>query len=140
MELKLIRYPQDDVTLGSLWINGSFQCFTLEDVLREPFIKVDKQTAIPNGRYHVTLTKSQRFGIVTPRLWDVPQFDAIRIHPGNNTADTEGCILVGRTKGRKSIGESRLAFDELMSKLSKATEDIWIEIERAPMDTTTQVA
>ena len=125
MELTLKRTTfNPDCTFGTLSVNGTFECFTLEDAYRQlDNGTVDKwkgRTAIPNGTYHVTIDFSARFGQPMPHVLDVPQFDGIRIHPGNTDADTEGCILLGRTKGIESIGESRLAFDAFFPKLQAA--------------------
>ena len=66
------------------------------------------------------LTMSQRFSRVLPLLLNVPMFEGIRIHPGNTSADTEGCILVGWGKGTDQITQSRDAFASLFSKLRGA--------------------
>jgi len=134
MQLRLDRIQIDpDVTIGSLAIDGTWQCWTLEDVVRPKAVKVPGQTAIPFGRYRVIITPSPRFGRELPLLIDVPFFSGVRIHPGNTAADTEGCILVGTERGAdgKSITRSRQAFDNLFIKLSDALarrDQIWLEI------------
>lgn len=116
MDLSLIRRTfTDRSTIGDLSIDGAFECFTLEDCVRE--VKIPGKTAIPYGRYHVVIDYSLRFKRLLPLLLDVPGFTGIRIHPGNTDADTEGCILVGLTEGRDSIGNSRAAFNALFQKL-----------------------
>lgn len=133
---------EESVTRGRLAIDGVFQCYTLEDVIRErPGVpvsewKIKNETAIPAGRYRVVLTFSQRFQRVTPELLDVPGFTGIRIHPGNTAHDTSGCILVGTTRsGEQAIGGSRAAFNDLMDKLLSTGQEIWIEIENpAPLE------
>jgi hypothetical protein len=109
-------------------IDGAFECYTLEDVVRPAGEKVYGQTAIPEGRYRVKLTMSNRFKIVLPLLENVPNFEGVRIHPGNTAADTDGCILVGQSKTSNSIGASRLAFDRLFARLQACKEDIWITV------------
>jgi len=139
MNLDLRRYKsRANTTLGSLYIDGEFQCFTLEDVVREVIgepvskWKVKGETAIPVGRYEVQLTLSQRFGRILPILLNVPGFSGIRIHSGNTTADTEGCILVGENlQGGNTILQSRAAMSGLMAKLQDAVnhnEKIWITV------------
>jgi len=134
MQLRLERVQIDhDVTIGSLSADGVWQCWTLEDVVRPKHIKVPGQTAIPAGRYRVLITPSPRFKRDLPLLVDVPNFSGVRIHPGNTAADTEGCILVGAERGAdgKSIGRSRVAFDNLFIKLTDVLarrEQIWLEI------------
>jgi hypothetical protein len=110
-------------------IDGAFECYTLEDVVRPNGEKVYGQTAIPEGRYQIKLTMSNRFKIVLPLLENVPNFEGVRIHPGNTAADTDGCILVGQTKTSNSIGSSRVAFDKLFSRLQAHKGEIWLTVK-----------
>ncbi len=129
MELQVKRTDfSDDSTIGELSVNGQFECYTLEDKVRP--VKIAGKTAIPPGRYEVIINFSQRFGYPLPLLLNVPDFEGVRIHPGNTPANTEGCILVGETKSENFIGQSRIAFDQLFEKLkaAAATEKIFIEI------------
>lgn len=130
MKLEMIRSPSSaKSTIGRLLVDGSFQCFTLEDVVRR--LKIAHETAIPAGTYKVIITWSNRFKRRLPRLVGVPGYDGILIHPGNDAADTDGCILVGATVAKDWVGSSRAAFDALFSKLEQADE-IWITIKDAP--------
>jgi hypothetical protein len=133
MELRLARKTLTGrATIGELSIDGAFECYTLEDCVRP--VKIKGVTAIPEGRYRVIITHSQRFKRLLPLLLNVPQFEGVRIHPGNAAGDTEGCVLVGRTKGKDFVGESRAAFEKLFARLSAAvaTEAIYINIKDAP--------
>lgn len=113
-------------TIGQLWVDGIEFCFTLEDPVREKEgvpvkgWKIQGDTAIPRGIYNVEITYSNRFQRDLPILENVEGFTGIRIHPGNTSVDTEGCILVGRTRGENFVGESRAAFNELFSMIEKA--------------------
>ncbi len=130
MKLTLIRDKSlGSSTLGHLSVDGVFQCVTLEDITRP--IKVAGKTAIPTGTYEVQLTMSNRFKKVLPLLLKVPNFEGVRIHCGNTSEDTEGCILVGKTIGgdRNSIGSSKLAFAELMTKMQNYNGKITLEIK-----------
>lgn len=121
MQMRLIRTDCTDAsTIGELFIDGEFQCYTLEDVVRPDGDKIKGKTAIPTGEYEVRITYSNRFKREMPLLLDVPMFEGIRIHPGNTAADTEGCILVGRVKGSDRIGESKAAYAELLERLEQA--------------------
>lgn len=122
MKLLLERLQIDaDVTIGSLSIDGAWQCWTLEDTVRpDGAPKVFGQTAIPFGTYGIDITMSPHFGRLLPLLLNVPNFTGARIHPGNTTADTEGCILVGQDRLGKSLGNSRAAFDVLFPILRDA--------------------
>jgi hypothetical protein len=131
MELQLARVLSPvDCTIGRLSVDGLFECWTLEDVVRLG-TKVFGQTAIPAGRYRVDITRSQRFGRMLPILLAVPGFEGVRIHSGNTAADTEGCILVGQDKEHNSIVGSRLALAALQPKIAGAlarAQDVWITI------------
>lgn len=117
-------------TLGRLTIDGEPQCYTLEDLERE--VKIHGETAIPVGVYEVIITPSARFKRNLPLLVDVPNFSGVRIHPGNSSADTGGCILVGDVPDIQAnwLGASRNAFNRLFPKIQKAleTEKVYLEI------------
>lgn len=133
MKLLLQRLEfQPTRTFGALSIDGTFQCWTLEDVVREPGVKVFGQTAIPFGEYRVALTRSERFQRVLPLLLAVPNFYGVRIHAGNTEADTEGCILVGTDRLATGIGRSRVALDGLLAKMRARplTEPVTLSIVR----------
>lgn len=119
-------------TIGKMYIDGVEYCYTLEDVVREE--KVYGETAIPAGRYRVDITHSNRFDCDMPLLVGVPNFEGIRIHPGNTDKDTHGCILVGTHLGedRNSITESRAAYYRVFQKIRDAIdvgEEVWIEVK-----------
>ncbi len=129
MNLKLIRkYPADDCVIGELSVNDQFECYTLEDVERP--VKLAGMTAIPRGNYEIVITFSERFQVPLPLLLGVPNYSGVRIHPGNNAANTDGCILPGKGKTENSVTESRVAFEALFSKLYAASkvEKIFLEI------------
>ncbi len=130
MNLQLIRNKSSaKSTIGRLLIDGAFECWTLEDVVRPA--KIAHETAIPAGRYKVVITESARFKRRLPLLVGVPGFDGIRIHPGNSDVDTDGCILVGNAAAKDWISGSRLAFDALFAKLD-AGQGATITIVDAP--------
>lgn len=122
MELTVKRFEfGTNYTIGKLSVDGVYECYTLELKVREPFVKVQGQTAIPQGTYKVTIDYSNRFGKDMPHVLDVPQFEGVRIHQGNTDKDTEGCILLGNTwAGGDFIGNSVLAFNAFFPKLEAA--------------------
>lgn len=133
----------DTYTISKLFINGVFECFILEDKLREnqgssefgvAYQKVMGRTAIPSGKYKVDITYSQRFKRFLPLLNGVPGFKGVRIHPGNTDKDTEGCLLPGQWNKGGIVTKSRATFDALFVKLLATTqigEEITLEIIRS---------
>lgn len=128
MKLKLIRKEFTDYSsIGEMLIDGEKFCFTLEDAARE--IKIPKQTAIPYGSYEVITNYSDRFKKVMPLLLNVPGFEGVRIHNGNTDKDTEGCILLGYTKQKNFIGNSKTAFSDFMKLLTKGLKQGKVRLE-----------
>ena len=136
MELKLIRREfTDKSTIGELYVDDDAMqtCYTLEDVVRAE--KVKGETAIPVGKYEVICTYSPRFKRDLPLLLKVPNFEGVRIHPRNDSSNTEGCILVGLDKMKDRIQRSRDAFNTLYAQIKEARsygEQVWITIEGNP--------
>lgn len=108
-EIKIIRDTfTDNTTIGKLYINNEFFCFTLEDAVRDYGVKVKGATAIPRGNYYVKISKSYRFKRDMPMVFTEPNgyelinrgvsFKGIRMHGGNTHKNTEGCILVAFKK------------------------------------------
>jgi len=126
MQITVKRLHKTDTsTIGELLVDGIFECYTLEDIERP--VKIKAETAIPKGTYKVIINQSNRFKRLMPLLLNVPNFEGVRIHAGNTNHDTEGCILVGRTRYKDFIGQSRKAYDKLFKKM-QAAKDITITI------------
>lgn len=149
MELRLKRIAlRESYTIGRLSINGTYFCDTCEDRVRDNNRdgdlddigegKVAGQTAIPYGTYKVTMNVqspkySQRASYAwckgfLPRLLDVPHFEGILIHAGNDATHSAGCILVGENKVRGQVINSMATLKRLYNLL-KGAEDITIIIE-----------
>ena len=128
-ELKLLRFKAtDDATLGKLYINDEFECYTLEDEHRE--VKVAGETRIPAGRYRLVGRPyggfynryKERFkpwhkGMI--QVSNVPNFEHILIHCGNTDDHTAGCVLVGRSynEDNMTIQSSAVAYEQLYKKV-----------------------
>lgn len=141
MEIKVIRKTfTKESTIGEMFINGVFHCYTLEDYDRDSNkdgdlddageAKVYGLTAIPRGIYKLVLSFSNRFQKYLPEIQNVKGFEGIRIHAGNKAADSHGCILLGTTKGTNFVGASVAAMTKFMAELKRVekTEKITIEI------------
>lgn len=142
MEIEVKRIIKSDTsTIGEIYINGIKECYCIEDKDRgltdsmsEEEIKSKKIhgiTAIPSGRYNVVISFSNRFQKYLPELIGVKGFAGIRIHSGNTSADSEGCILPGLTKTTDFVGNSVKAFTSLFSKMKavEKKEKIYITIK-----------
>lgn len=152
MELTLNTLRREaDWSMGEMLVNNDWLCWTLEDAVREvdfngdgrvdvsevAKFKVKGETAIPSGRYRVTLENSPKYGPNTMTINEVPGFTYIRIHPGNSAVDTEGCLLLGmdleQSSGRIKGGTSKPAVEALKAKVMKviaAGESVWLTINR----------
>jgi len=141
MKLEVLRFSsQKDSTLGLLFdiTNGDrkFMAYTLEDEHRD--VKVMHETRIPAGTYRITLRTvggfhakyTKRFGeLHKGMLWlmDVPNFEYILIHAGNDDDDTSGCLLVGDTQTQNVtsdgfVGSSVNAYKRIYKPIAEAIE------------------
>ena len=153
MKIKVERkWKKATYTIGRLYVDGLYYFNTLEDRDRglrqtDPisFIKTRKvagETAIPAGIYRVTMnvTSPKYAGVswywslcrgMMPRLLDVPGFEGILIHPGNDALDTRGCILVGKNTKVGKLTDSKACFKHLYGLMKEASdkgEEITIEL------------
>lgn len=147
MELLVTRnWKKADYTIGRLYVQGSLFCNTLENTVREIKPngkgKIAGKTAIPAGRYEVTMnvispkySKKKAFAWCEgrlPRLLNVPYFEGVLIHSGNTAADTDGCLLVGENKVKGGLVNSMATLKRLWQLLEEARkrgEEIWITYE-----------
>lgn len=149
MEIKVLRYSDNgESTLGLMFINGKFECYTLEDEART--LKVWGETRIPEGTYEIGLRTEgghhqrykARFGDMHKgmlQVKNVPNFKHILIHIGNDDDDTAGCLLVGSSANNNQrvdgfISGSTSAYTHLYPKIVKALENeelVHITYERA---------
>lgn len=106
--LTLIRYTRTETAiLGSLYLNGAFVCYTLENAAK----------AIPCGVYNVQNSQSPKFKRELPLIWNakVPAKRGVRVHRGNSYSDSSACVLVGmgrnyvKPTAEPSLLESALA-------------------------------
>ncbi len=123
MKIDIKRRPSTATSTLSEWlVDGVFECYGIEDVVRPAGEKVWGKTAIPAGTYQVVVSWSPRFKRQLPLLLNVPGFAGVRIHSGNTSADTEGCLLPGTGAGKDMVTNSRVAFDKLFKKIEAAAK------------------
>lgn len=141
MRLTLIRIAnRPTYCIGKLYIDGVYFCDVIEDVDRglkdemteEEILKkkVKGETAIPTGIYPVTITYSPKYKKNMPLISNVKGYSGIRIHSGNTSKDTEGCLIVGKNKEVGKVLESRKMYNLLYKELVKTKERIIIDIMR----------
>ena len=158
MELLLKRIARRPAyTIGRLYIDGKLFCDTVEDRDRDlnrngrfdnGEVKAYAETAIPNGRYRVTMKVQSpkfsqkagykwwrpdgRYGML-PRLLNVPSFEGILIHAGSTARSSAGCIIVGRNTVVGGVTDSMNTCKKLYPMLWDAEinrkEKIWITVE-----------
>ena len=87
---------KEEKTLGVLLLNGEFYGYTLEDTVRPDNIKIKHKTAIHSGHYSLSIRYSNKYKERRVFLNDVPLFQGIQIHGGNDEDDTSGCILAAK--------------------------------------------
>ena len=135
MKLQVVRTQFGrDATNGLLFIDGLFECYTLEDQYQE--VKVMHETCIPEGTYDIKFRTvggfherykkrygNSHYGML--HLQDVPGFTYILIHAGNTDEHTSGCLIVGETQQDLDvsedgfIGSSGKAYVKLYNKIAK---------------------
>ena len=144
MNIKVIAYKKTATTVVSrLYINNHFECYILEDVdrglkqsmtLKEILaIKKPGITAIPEGKYNLDITYSNRFKKDMPLILNVPGYEGIRIHPGNYAVNTDGCLLPGTGEVPDIVTNSVIAFHAFFEKLIPAVKrgNVTLEIIRS---------
>jgi len=135
MKLQVVRTQfGTDATNGLLFVNGLFECYTLEDQYQA--VKVMHETCIPEGTYNIKFRTvggfhekykkrygADHYGML--HLQDVPNFTYILIHAGNTDEHTSGCLIVGETQQDLDlsddgfIGHSGVAYKKLYKKVAK---------------------
>ena len=128
MKLKVVREVKTEVsTIGRLFINEKFFCYTLEDkdrglkqtdtLLYIQAKKIFGVTAIPFGNYELIVNLSPKFKRMLPRILNIKGFDGVLMHRGNSADHSLGCILVGYKKGENAIFDSTKAENDLVNLL-----------------------
>ena len=141
-----------DATNGLLFIDGVFECYTLEDQYQA--VKVMHETCIPEGTYDIKFRKTGGFhakysaryknahyGML--HLQDVPGFTYILIHTGNTDEHTSGCLIVGETQQDLDInfngmvGSSAVAYKKMYAKVANQLlqgKEVTIEYSKIDLD------
>lgn len=139
MKLTLKRIAlRSTYTIGKLYVDDAYFCDTLEDTVRDTNKsgkfdngeqKIKGKTAIPYGTYEIKWTYSPRFKKYTPQLMNVPSFEGIRVHAGNTSADTEGCLILGENKQVGKVLNSRATINKFYPIIKEACSNGKVTIE-----------
>ena len=134
--LYIQRRVNDEYLAGT---ENQYFCDTLEPTWRDyknGAYKVKGRSAISEGRYAVVISYSPKFKAWLPILLGGPEFNrkwqGIRIHAGNCSEDTEGCILVGKNREVGKVLDSRIWVHRLKQKIVEAKdrgEAVWLTIK-----------
>ena len=103
--IKIIRVAQGKKsTLSHLYIDDLFACYLLEDAIREE--KIPGETCIPEGDYGLLFNHGadmnntyymrypqMHLGMI--EITEIPNYQLVFIHTGNDDKDTAGCPLTG---------------------------------------------
>ena len=153
MKLQVVRTQfGKNATNGLLFIDGIFECYTLEDEERE--VKVMHETCIPEGTYTIKLRNEGGFDSKYTKKYpkmhrgmlhiqDVPGFQWILIHQGNFETNSSGCLLLGNSQqdldvsDKGFIGASADAYKKMYPKVRDALlnkEKVTIEYSKINLD------
>lgn len=132
MTIKIDRkWKKPGYTISKVYLNGKyFGCNALEDTDRG--LKQDMpikdilakkkfgETAIPSGYYDITMTYSPKYGKMLPYVNNVPGYTGVRLHSGNSSKDTEGCILFGKNDKVGWVSDSKVWTNKIIAEIDKA--------------------
>ena len=128
VKIEVIREDYlEDRTLGKMYVNGEYFCDTLEDTdrgLESGGTKIYGETAIPKGKYKITMYYWPKYHNHYPLLLRVPQYTGIFIHGGTNPKSTLGCIIIGeRTENNRITNSPK--YVEALRKHFKLKDEKW---------------
>jgi len=154
-EITIIRTEfGDDYTGGKMLVEGIPFCDTIEPTDRHldssmslseiKKRKVYGRTAIPYGRYEITLEWSPRlhgrayakkYGGKFPCFNAVPGWSGVLLHPFNRGTESQGCIAPGERWKAGTIINSTLAYTDFMDyyflPAIARCQEVWVTIKRA---------
>lgn len=136
MVLNLHRFcSQPEYTLGMLYVDSKPFCFALEDAYQP--VKIAGETRIPEGEYKLSMRVegglAKKYGEKYPwhihgMIWlqDVPGFEFVYFHPGNNASHTAGCLLVGEWAGyhgelSNSVAAYRRLYERVVPEIERGS-------------------
>jgi len=142
MKLEVLRFADNgEATLGVLFIDGIFKCFTVEDQ-EQKGDKIMNETRVPNGTYDINLRAeggfhnryAAKYGSMHKGMlciynrpnWKLENngksFQYILIHTGNTDDHTSGCLLLNdAVSGATFSGSSSVnAYKRIYPRIAEA--------------------
>ena len=124
--LETAKDGREGFTLGKIYSDNV--CFgeTLEDedrFLEAGGVKIPGQTAMPLGRYRLSLYASPKHGEV-PLFHDVPQFTYTEIHKANRAEELRGCVAVGRVRTLTGVADCQIVLSRIVRAMQRAEDEL----------------
>ena len=123
------RWAKPDYSIGRWYVNGELWCNTLEPTDRGLVssmsteeikkIKVKGKTAIPKGKYQITMSYSPKFKRYLPLINDIKCFSRVLVHVGNYPKDTEACVLLGKNNKVGMVSNSTYWVNKFVEKVNE---------------------
>lgn len=136
---------RDGTTLGKVvYPDNQTTNYTLEDIVRGWGIKDGGTTAIPVGRYRMTVSMSGKFGrrmvmvYTEPNKYEIKAngigFKGVRVHGGNTNKDTWGCIIVAKNRINSQTvqGTCEAEFTAAVEHYEQKGYEVFLEIKNLP--------
>ncbi len=105
-------------------IFGTLRTATGEEICKTLERSYNSKPKLPVGSYvckrdadNPRLSKIFKTNFVSFEVTGVPGHSGILFHPGNKHTDSDGCILVGSTRDKLGVYNSRATFKKLMERL-----------------------
>lgn len=139
------KYFGEKYTIGRFYVVDKYICDTMEPVVRElhdlnhngTFTdpgegKIMGRTAIPCGRYKITMEMFLKHNRLTPMLHNVYGFTETFIHAGKDVTWTAGCILVGENKIKGQLVNYEYwetTISNMVSDAIKSGQEVWLTVK-----------
>lgn len=124
------KWAKPNYSIGRWYVNGELWCNTLEPTDRGLYsymsteeikkIKINGKTAIPKGKYQITMSYSPKFKRYLPLINDIKCFSRVLVHIGNYPKDTEACILLGKNDKVGMVSNSTYWVNKFVEKVNEA--------------------
>lgn len=132
IEFLIVREPtqlpqngKEGFTKGRIFCGKTPYGYTVEDQdrrLEEGAEKIYGKTAMPLGRYKMSLYHSPKHGIV-PLFHDVPGFTYTEIHRANHAEELLGCVAVGKVPTEDGVAQCQIVLDRIVATMQSAEDE-----------------